>query len=305
MNPLSKRESGQAFILVLILLLIGGLMFPPLLGFVSTGLKAGQLCEQKTDELYAADTGVEDAIYNMLYPEAPLYDSLRGLVENEAHSYTLTQEVNSLSVNVTATKLSLVEGLLSEEEYKPDQPHEGWGGFEAPEEQVIRDYDEGWVEYSCNVTFSYNGTNRQLVTMGTFFAPFPGNKNLIEGPYDIAYTPVMTSADLEDGSPETKVASGGFSFIWRWGETPPRGPIFNYDTGAVSFKFKILNPDWSYSDCFLWATFKQQDISYVTNAPGLYKWLIEATAGDTRVRSVVIEDIGALSILTWEIDQPE
>ena len=52
MNLLSKRESGQAFILVLILLLIGGLMLPPLLGFVSTGLKAGQLCEQKMDETW-------------------------------------------------------------------------------------------------------------------------------------------------------------------------------------------------------------------------------------------------------------
>ncbi|GAI96632.1 unnamed protein product, partial [marine sediment metagenome] len=123
---------------------------------------------------------------------------------------------------------------------------------------------------------------------------------------DIVYTPVMTSAYLEDGSPETKITSGGFSFIWRWGKTPPLGPIFGPDdTGSVSFKVKIDDPDWSYSNCFLWATFKEQDVSYVTNAPGLYKWLIEATAGDTTVRSVVIEDFEALSILTWEIDPPE
>jgi len=65
MNLLSKRESGQAFVLVLILLLIGGLMLTPLLGFVSTGLKASQLYEQKTDELYAADAGVEDALWRI------------------------------------------------------------------------------------------------------------------------------------------------------------------------------------------------------------------------------------------------
>ena len=296
MKLFSKRESGQAFILVLILLLLGSLMLTPLLTFVSTGLKAGQLCEQKTDELYAADAGVEYALWNIIN-DSSLDDLGYGT------PYPLTQEINSLPVNVTVTKLSLIEGLLSEEEYKVDQPHEGWGEFEVPAEQVI--YDPGWVEYSCNVTFTYEGSgDRQLVTMGTFFAPFPGDKNLIEGPYDIVYTPVMTSADLEDGSPETKVASGGFSFIWRW--RWEEGPIFyTYDTGAVSFKFKIHDPDWSYSDCFIWATFKQQDVSYVTNAPGLYKWLIEAIAGDTTVRSVVIENIGALNILVWEIDPPE
>ena len=301
MNLLSKRESGQAFILVLILLLIGGLMLPPLLAFASTGLKASQVYEQKTDELYAADAGVEDALWKIINDP-----SLDALASGEFHVYNLTdsQQINGLPVNVNVTKLTLIEGLLSEEEYEPDRPHEGWSEFEAPAEQVSRDYDEGWVEYSCNVTFSYNGTgNRQLVTMGTFFASFPGDKNLIEGPYDIAYTPVMTSAGLEDGSPETKVASGGFSFIWRWED----GPTFdkNNSDGAVSFKFKIHDSYWSYSDCFLWATFKEQDVSYVTNAPGLYKWLIEATAGDTTVRSVVIENIGALNILVWEINPPE
>jgi len=303
MKKMNKRESGQALILVLILLVVGGLIIAPLLAFVSTGLKAGQVYEEKTDELYAADAGVEDALWKIINDDA----SLHGLVENDSHSYTLTQQVNSLPVNVTVTKLSLIEGLLSQDEYKPDRPHEDWGEFEVPPEQVTRNYDEGWVEYYCDITFTYiGGGNRQLVTIGAFFAPFPGDRNLIEAPYDIVYTPVITSGYLEEGSPETKIASGGFAFIWKWQETPARGPIFNPDdTGVVSFRLKIDDPDWSYSDCFLWATFKEQDISYVTNAPGLYKWLIKATAGDTTVRSVVIEDFGALSILTWEIDPPE
>jgi len=303
MKLLSKGESGQSFILVLVLLLIGGLMIPPLLALVNTGLKSNQVYQQKTDELFAADTGVEDSLWKIIKHDA----SLGALGYGDPHFYSLPQQVNDLLVNVKVTKLSLIEGLLSEEEYMPDSPHEDWGDFEIPPEQVTRDYDEGWVEYYCDMTFTYAGVgNRQLVTIGAFFAPFPGDMNLIEGPYDVVYTPVITSAYLEDGMPETKIASGGFAFIWKWQETPSRGPIFNPDdTGAVSFKFKIHDPDWSYSDCFLWATFKEQDVSYVTNAPGLYKWLIEATAGDTTVRSVVIENIGALSILTWEIDQAE
>jgi len=301
MKLFSKRESGQAFILLLILLLIASLMLPPLMAFVSTGLKAEQVYKQKADELFAADAGVEDALWKIKHDA-----SLDALACGKSYPrYTLTNLVNGLPVDVTVTKLSLIEGLLSQDEYKPDRPHEGWGEFGVPPDQVTRNYDEGWIEYSCSANFTYDGSGkRQLVTMGAFFAPFPGDR--IEGPYDIVYTPVITSGYLEDGSPKTKIASGGFSFIWRW----EKGPNFDKDNrgGAVSFKFKIHDPDWSYSNCFLWATFKESDISYVTNTPGLYKWLIEAAAGGTRVRSVVIGDVieetGAV-ILTWEIDPPE
>ena len=60
-----KDEKGQAFILVLILLLVGGLIIAPLLDYMSTGLKVGQMHEEKMEELYAADAGVEDALWNI------------------------------------------------------------------------------------------------------------------------------------------------------------------------------------------------------------------------------------------------
>ena len=37
-----RDEKGQAMVLVLILMLIGGLIVAPLLGFMSAGLKAGR-----------------------------------------------------------------------------------------------------------------------------------------------------------------------------------------------------------------------------------------------------------------------
>ncbi|MFC1875300.1 hypothetical protein ACFLY3_04055 [Chloroflexota bacterium] len=60
-----KNESGQALLLVIALLGVGGIMLAPLLGFMGTGLKAGQVYEVKVDEFYAADAGVEDAIWNI------------------------------------------------------------------------------------------------------------------------------------------------------------------------------------------------------------------------------------------------
>ena len=51
--------------MVLILLLISGLIIGPLLSYMGTGLITGQVYEMRTNELYAADAGVEDAIWKI------------------------------------------------------------------------------------------------------------------------------------------------------------------------------------------------------------------------------------------------
>jgi hypothetical protein len=57
------NQSGQSIlVMVLVLLVVGALMMGPLLGFMSTGLKSGQMHESRLQEFYAADSGVEDGI---------------------------------------------------------------------------------------------------------------------------------------------------------------------------------------------------------------------------------------------------
>jgi Flp pilus assembly pilin Flp len=65
MKRLVRDEKGAALVLVLILLLIGGLISAALLGHMGAGLLAGEIYERRTDELYAADAGVEDAIWKI------------------------------------------------------------------------------------------------------------------------------------------------------------------------------------------------------------------------------------------------
>ena len=64
-RKLIRDEKGKAMALALILLVVGGLILTPLLGLMSTGLVAGQVYEKKTAELYAADAGVENAIWHL------------------------------------------------------------------------------------------------------------------------------------------------------------------------------------------------------------------------------------------------
>jgi len=65
LNRLQRNQRGVVLIIVLILLAVGGLTIAPMLSHMSTGLKAGQTYEKKTDEYYAADAGVEAALWQI------------------------------------------------------------------------------------------------------------------------------------------------------------------------------------------------------------------------------------------------
>ena len=107
-----ENEKGQALILVLILLLLGGLMIPPLLAYMSTGLKTGQVFERKTEELYAADAGVEDAIcqikYDHLITMFPAYHPYDYTI---SWRYDLSENVNDRVVNVTVQNVWIPKDL--------------------------------------------------------------------------------------------------------------------------------------------------------------------------------------------------
>ena len=91
-----KNESGQGVLaIVLILLMLGAIILTPLLVFMNTGLKAGGVYESKMQEFYAADAGVEDAIWNITYANL-----------TTPANYTLADEVNNRTTNVTIVPIS-------------------------------------------------------------------------------------------------------------------------------------------------------------------------------------------------------
>jgi hypothetical protein len=106
LKRIARDEKGKVMELVLILLTVGGLVMAPLLGLMSTGLLAGQVYERKTDELYAADAGVEDAVWKI----DNQVDEVKYLYCGEGnHSWSYPEpgdppfEVNNKSVAVTIT----------------------------------------------------------------------------------------------------------------------------------------------------------------------------------------------------------
>ncbi len=96
MKRLIRDEKGQALVMVLILLLVGGLISGPLLSYMGTELNTGEVYERRTDELYAADAGVEDAVWKIQQGEVALCPG------DPTHSYNMS-DVNGKSVDVTIT----------------------------------------------------------------------------------------------------------------------------------------------------------------------------------------------------------
>jgi len=95
LNKLIGNEQGQALIFALIMLAVGGLIVVPLLFFMNTGLSAGQIYEQKMEGLYAADAGVEDALWKILNVPP----------DNYLDPYQLT-DVNEMSVTVVIEEVT-------------------------------------------------------------------------------------------------------------------------------------------------------------------------------------------------------
>ncbi|UCC16692.1 MAG: hypothetical protein JSU58_10060 [Dehalococcoidales bacterium] len=74
-KKLVKRQDGQIFLIALVLLAVGGLMLPPLLSFMGTGIKVSELHEEEALSLYAADAGIEDALHLLKYTNPENYPS--------------------------------------------------------------------------------------------------------------------------------------------------------------------------------------------------------------------------------------
>lgn len=101
-GKLIKEEKGQILTMVLLLLIIGSLLIAPTLANASTTLIAGRMYNERSQQLYAADAGVEDALHKLSKqwdnPNMPKSDT------DPPWTYSLADLNNKkLSVSITKT----------------------------------------------------------------------------------------------------------------------------------------------------------------------------------------------------------
>ncbi len=147
LNKLIKGERGQALILVLILLLVGGLIIAPLLGYMSTGLIVGkEVYEKRMAELYAADAGVEDALHKII-TKNELLKLLPGSPSGN-WTYNLANKINDRPV------YPIIITYIDEKTYKINSTATSDSG------------DNTTIESYINILFFTNFMNNAITAVG-------------------------------------------------------------------------------------------------------------------------------------------
>jgi hypothetical protein len=77
----ARRQEGMVLIHVTLVMVLSMLLIPPILGFVGGAGRTAQIREDRMHQVYAADTGVEDALYRVMVdptglPESPEDDPI-------------------------------------------------------------------------------------------------------------------------------------------------------------------------------------------------------------------------------------
>jgi hypothetical protein len=191
LSNIKRGEAGQVLPAVLAMTALGSMLIVPTLNYVSTSLKTGEMVEEELEGLYAAEAGMEDALWEISnWTEESEPDSF-------PYTYELT-DINGLTVSVTIEEITTVSG----KEVGTTGHHD---------EYLIV---EKTVTYADN-TYYYTLT---LINSGT------GNVKiemiLVDFPPDVEYVEGSTGGDLYNGDPVV-VGDSDIGITLYWELIPP------------------------------------------------------------------------------------
>ena len=304
-----KKESGQALILVLVFLLVGALIIGLLLNFMATGLKTGQAVEGRILELYAADAGVEDAIWRIMNVPPD---------ELPSEPYFLTVNGKEVEVTIPPQKNIMMEffeavGALDpqgEGKYHKAMPHgmgdNPWVVVYSPIESEPGVYDT----YRIEVAFEGKG-KVSLVNLGCWIQGLYGED---QGAAEVTgVEPDSMTKDFPNFDFYVRTFQGT-AFRWEW--QPAKGPEFTpgiLRTQTFTFSPAIIVEEGQrFPVNVAWAAESRNDIfiSWQGQYPGVHHIKAIATSPDTGKSTTVeayicSEEISpggpiAITILVWE-----
>jgi hypothetical protein len=227
-----RDEKGQALILTLIFLLIGMLILTPAVNFMGTGITSGRVYEQKIDEIYAADAGVEDALWHIRYDQI---EDLLGVGYDEYdyssdYPYPYDLDVNDKDVGVTIQNIWIPKDL--------DMPSPSVARQIIEDEKLLIIGYPGTEEstYVIKIVYDWDTTQERdalkAETIGIWLSPgfeYDGDCSL-DGLYS---------------DEDVSLYKGGYAVVWDF----PSVPLKNFpgsttdDPMVITFTFKYTGPE--------------------------------------------------------------
>jgi len=280
-----KNESGQgALAIVLILLMLGAIIITPLLVFMDTGLKAGQVYESKVQEFYAADAGVEDGLWQIKYDH--LDEKFSSPAYKPYDYYTVYSypapllEVNDRDVAVNITNVWIP-----------------WG-VSAPYPDDARDIIESGALIVTGRVFTFPGGERGYEIKISYYyqADDPDGTKLnidqigvwLSGGFDYVAGGLGSLNDY-DSSPDIVPHCGGTAIVWAVNQLfsgvpdAPRPVVRTFD-------FQFTGPAAQNPQAVSWITTTGVDAIPVSWDADSKPYRIESTAGGTTAEAYVIKN---------------
>ncbi|HEY33110.1 MAG TPA: hypothetical protein G4O10_08405 [Dehalococcoidia bacterium] len=187
-SKIARGEEGVTLLVVLIMMTLGSVLVIPTLNFAATSIETGEVFEEKMEALYAAEAGVEDALWKMI----------NAIPDNFPHSYELT-DINGMTVDVVIDKITTIAGVEI-------------GDFGVHADWLIIDksitYDEGIYTYTITIT---NDGDGNIKIEGI----------LIDFPPGLDYVTGSTGGDLYNDDPMVVGdATTGITIYWQFDPYP-------------------------------------------------------------------------------------
>ena len=231
-HKVKRGQRGYVYILVLIFLVIGALMIPPLLNFISTGLGSGRIFEQKAEELYACDAGIDDAIWQIKYGNvSTLFPAYEEYEYATSWPYTLGENINDEGVEVTIQNVwvpVIADADPSDHSFPDD----------------ARDIIEGTDEYGCRIRVNGSATAFSEYRIRIDILPQEDWDLRVQSigiwlPSGFSY--VDGSGNLEDlgycSPPNPTPYTGGEVVIWDLGSTEFKTLPGSQESAIVKFQY--------------------------------------------------------------------
>ena len=278
LKQLVKGEKGQALPIVLGLLILGGLTLIPSIGYTTASLKNSRMLGEGVRGAYAADAGVEDALWSLVNGMSP--------------STQLSDNVNQVEVTIqTENKgdYTLYLGELIEPGGHNDY-------LDVIGEMV---WDGGANAYNYTIIVTWQaGPGTPAIKLEGVGARIPVGYSYQSG--SAANFVENLSTDEPD---ETLDAQGAYLLNWEFG--PPL-PSISDNTTVRTQTFYITGVG-SQENHYAWVLASRADVGAIGEIAGTF-YRITATAarpedGETTARIVadIIIELGMPYILSWQI----
>ena len=278
LKKLISGEKGQALPAVLALLVIGGLMIAPSLSHTATSLNSSRIIGEGVNGIYAAEAGVEDALWTLANGGSP--------------AAQLSENINQMAVSIQTEEKGTYTLYLGEM-------------IQAGEHDEYLDIDGEMVWDDEAQAYKYIITITWLPNPGAPVIHLTGVGARLPVGYSYqAGSAALFAENLSTDEPdETLDALGAYLLNWEFGTPLPSVS----EAAPVQTQTFYVTGEGSQEGHYAWAVASRTDVGAVGEITGT-SYRITAVAsrpGDGETTARIVADAmiggGTTYILSWQI----